>query len=161
VETAPDPEARSDSTTPPGAWLVDGYNVIQVTLLGGTDRSGWWRREARERLVERARALPEHPDRVFLVFDGTDPKPPPAPGDPGPHVVFAPSADEWILRRARQCVRDRVDATVVTADRRLADRCRSAGARVVQPGEFIAACRPAGEETAADGAATVTPPGDD
>ncbi|HEM45453.1 MAG TPA: hypothetical protein ENO23_00240, partial [Alphaproteobacteria bacterium] len=121
-------------------WLVDGYNVIQVTLLGGADRTGWWRRDARERLLDRVRWGAGELGPVWVVFDGPDPGPPPD-DDATLHVVFAPSADEWILRRART---DPARAVVVTADRRLAARCRRAGARIVPPGEFVTACRTEG-----------------
>jgi hypothetical protein len=124
--------------------LVDGYNVIQVTLLGGADRSGWWRSEARSRLATRAAGLPGGADAVWLVFDGPEPAPPPRPDAPGPHTVFAPSADDWILRRVK--ARRPAPTFVVTADRRLAGRCRGAGATVVSPGDFVAACRSAGSE---------------
>lgn len=120
-------------------WLVDGYNVLQVTLLGGEDRSDWWREPARARLLERVSGLPPDRGRVWVVFDGPDPLPEPE-GEPGPvQVVFAPSADDWIARRARQ--RRDAPCVVVTADRRLAGRCRHAGARIAAPGDFIGACR--------------------
>ena len=120
-------------------WLVDAFNVLSVTLLGGSTRSEWWRAPARERLIERARALPPARGVVWLVFDGPGPAPATASGA-GPHVVFAPSADDWILRRVKRGGGDGA-LVVVTSDRRLADRCRHAGARVIAPGEFVAACR--------------------
>jgi len=118
---------------------VDGYNVIQVVLLGGEDRDGWWRAPARQKLIDRARELPPERGRIWLVFDGSDPAAPVDEASPGPHLVFAPSADEWIARRVRATAPH--TTVVVTADRRLAGRCRHAGARVVAPSEFIAACR--------------------
>jgi rRNA-processing protein FCF1 len=54
-------------------------------------------------------------------------------------VVFAPSADDWLL----QAVRDAEEPSalvVVTADRQLADRIRHRGARIVSPRTFLARC---------------------
>ena len=58
----------------------------------------------------------------------------------GPRVVFATSADEWMLAALR-AASDPSRIAVVTADRRLADRARHCGARVVRPTEFAARCR--------------------
>jgi len=56
-------------------------------------------------------------------------------------VVFAPSADDWLVRRVRQA-----DAAgrlaVVTADRKVAARCRHAGSAVIAPRDFLAHCGP-------------------
>jgi len=124
--------------TPDTEWLVDAYNVLHVILLGGEDRSQWWRAEARDRLIERAARLPVDRGRVWLVFDGGAPTPEPDAEAVGPRVVFAPSADDWIHQRARRALGP--TPLVVTADRKLARRCRRVGARIVSPGDFIAAC---------------------
>jgi hypothetical protein len=55
-------------------------------------------------------------------------------------VVFAPSADEWLLRRLRSAP-DPSRLGVVTGDRRLAIRSRRRGARVIMPREFLDRCR--------------------
>jgi hypothetical protein len=65
---------------------------------------------------------------------------------PGPHRVFAPSADDWLLARVR-AAENPGRIAVVTADRRLAERARRRGARVVGPGEFLRRCT--GDEPAA------------
>lgn len=126
-------------------WLVDAYNVIHVTLLGGTDRSRWWTAPVRAQLIERAGRLPPGFGPVWLVFDGSDPAP---AGDALPgslNQVFAPSADEWIVRRLKAS--PEVERIVVTADRRLAGRCRHHGARILSPGEFVRACAEPEAET--------------
>lgn len=124
--------------TPETEWLVDAYNVLHVVLLGGEDRSEWWRARARDRLIERAAHLPIAHGRVWLVFDGGVPAAETDAEVAGPRIVFTPSADDWIHRRARQSIGPA--PRVVTADRKLARRCRRAGARIVSPGDFIAAC---------------------
>jgi hypothetical protein len=80
---------------------------------------------------------------VWVVFDGPDARELPDPGAAGgggarPRLVFAPSADDWLLRRARDAAPGEV--AIVTADRRLAARARSRGATVVSPREFLARC---------------------
>ena len=130
------PEAPSSPV-----WLVDGFNVVSVALLRDQgrmhEREGFWRRENREALVARARAFDDPSAEVWIVFDGAD-----ADGNDEhatPKTVFAPSADEWLLERVRaDATPERV--TVVTADRRLENRVRSRGARVVSPGDFLNRC---------------------
>jgi hypothetical protein len=134
--------ARADvaaiDATPDTAWLVDAYNVLHVILLGGEDRSQWWRATARDRLIERAARMPVDRGRVWLVFDGGVPAPESDAEGAGPRIVFTPSADDWIHQRARRSIGPA--PVVVTADRKLARRCRRVGARIVSPGDFIAAC---------------------
>jgi rRNA-processing protein FCF1 len=54
-------------------------------------------------------------------------------------VVFAPSADDWLLREVRSA-ENPSRVVVVTADRSLGDRARHAGASVVSPRDFLARC---------------------
>ena len=121
-------------------WLVDGYNVIHVTLLGGSERKEWWKAPIRDKLIERSAHLPSEQGTVWLIFDGTHPAPTGSEQPPHLQTVFAASADEWIVQRIKAS--PEVDRIVVTADRALSGRCRHWGARVVSPGEFIAACTP-------------------
>ena len=51
-------------------------------------------------------------------------------------AIFAPSADDFLLEQIG--ARERV--ALVTADRRLAERARRRGARVVAPAAFLARC---------------------
>lgn len=136
----PDPSPARNPTV----WLVDGYNALHVGLLRGGDREGaWWSRAGREALLERVRRFDGGAGTVSVVFDGPDPRELPDPGapvEPGsqPRLVFAPSADDWLLRRARDAAPGEV--AIVTADRRLAARARARGATVVSPREFLARC---------------------
>ncbi len=122
----------------PELWLVDGFNVLNAAILQGAERKGFWRSESRERLLARAAAFPD-PQHLCVVFDGEEPA---ADGGAGPQpvrVVFAPSADEWLLREVRRAPHpERV--VLVTADRSLGDRARHAGARVVSPRDFLKRC---------------------
>lgn len=120
-------------------WLVDGFNVLHAGVLRGADRRGWWREEVRARLLERVAGFEDAAAELWVVFDG------PGPGGSAeaeslrPRVVFAPSADEWLLDAVRDTP-DPASVVVVTADRQLADRARHRGARVVSPRAFLARC---------------------
>ena len=144
---APYPQqAVTEPTDPSGPlptlWLVDGFNLLHVTLLHGESREGWWRREGRERVIELARGFDAQDAEVVVVFDGT--QPPPTEADAGgPRVIFAAPADDWLLSAVRAAA-DPARVAVVTADRRLAARARHRGAQVVAPGLFAARCRPPG-----------------
>lgn len=138
--------------------LVDGFNVLHTVLLAGARDVAWWGRKARERLLERVAGWPEAGDAIWVAFDGSQPawsvlalefKGPSAEGSArGPivHGVFVESADDWIVRRARRA--EAPDRTiVVSADRKVAGRARSAGCLVWSPRAFIAACGEPGAET--------------
>jgi predicted RNA-binding protein with PIN domain len=114
-------------------WLVDGMNVV------GSRPDGWWRdrRGAMRALVERLEAFAARSgDDVAVVFDG---RPFELDGDGRVEVGFRPggrnAADdaiaEWVAADA-----DPGSMTVVTSDRELADRVRTAGASVVSAGAF-------------------------
>ena len=76
----------------------------------------------------------EHP-HVWVVFDGS--RPVREEGAGRLHAVFAPSADDWLVRRVKAAEQPgRV--VVVTADRSLANRARHHGAVVLKPGDFLA-----------------------
>ena len=122
----------------PELWLVDGFNVVQVALLGGRDRDAWWSAERRAELLARASRLSASGARVEVVFDGAR-QGPDAEG-PGPRQVFAESADAWLVARVR-AAGEPGRVAVVTADRRLAGRVRHMGARVVAPREFLRLCQ--------------------
>lgn len=132
-------ESVSVSRTESPVWLVDGFNVVQVGLLGGQDRSAWWTGERRALLLARVEALEPLEAPVWVVFDGGSPLREPDEGARA-RVVFTPSADQWLVDRVRKA-EDPHRLVVVTADRRLAARVRHHGARVESPGEFLTRCR--------------------
>jgi len=125
------PGVEPDPPTPT-LWLVDGYNTIGVGLLAGRSREGWWTSNHRRELLRRASGFEEDGAEIWVVFDGA--KPSQDAGAGRVREVFAPDADAWLLRRVE------AGAAVVTADRRLAERVRRRGARVVSPGDFLARC---------------------
>ncbi len=123
----------------PQVWLVDGFNLLHVAVLKGEERGEWWREPARARVLELADALPDPGAEVWVVFDGE--RPDAGQDRPGRvRQVFAPSADEWLVRRIKDSSRG-TPVAVVTADRSLADRARHHGAQVVSPQAFAARCR--------------------
>ena len=81
------------------------------------------------------------PGTVCIVFDGNEPAA--EQKSANPWVVFAQSADQWIVKQVRES-RDPSVLAVVSADRQLTGRCRHAGARIVAPRDFVALC-PSGE----------------
>jgi len=133
--------------------LVDGFNVLHAVLLGKERESGWWQREARERLLRRASLWPDPSDELWVAFDGAQPAwsvwsepvarimPRADSGDPGPmiHSVYVESADDWIVRRARRTPNPE-RTVVVSADRKVAGRARSAGCEVWTPWAFVSRC---------------------
>ncbi|MBW2240633.1 MAG: NYN domain-containing protein [Deltaproteobacteria bacterium] len=132
----------------PEHWLVDGFNVLHVALLHGRERGRWWRAEARDQLLSRIQRF-EGPGKVCVVFDGprpeTDPEPPATGVSPelppaaAHRIVFAPSADDWLLAEIRKHANP-IRLAIVTADRRLADRARHRGAQIQSPRDFLARC---------------------
>ena len=101
--------------------IVDGMNVI------GSVPDGWWRDRsgAMRRLLASLRALGE--DDVVLVLDGR----PRDLGDTGGvRLRFAAVADDAIAALAG------ASDTVVTSDRRLAERVRARGADVIGAAAF-------------------------
>jgi predicted RNA-binding protein with PIN domain len=121
----------------PTIWLVDGYNVLHATVLGGKDRSQWWTGSRRRELLERVSGFDADAE-VWIVFDGPDDSGAEAEL-PGPRCVFAASADDWLVDRVRKA-EDPTAIAVVTADRQVAGRARGRGARIVSPKDFLARC---------------------
>ncbi len=128
---------RAELREAPALWLVDGFNVLNVAVLQGAERADFWGPGARARLLALVERFPGAPG-VIVVFDGARPAESGREGA-GPHSVFAPDADAWLLGALR-AHGDPGRVAVVTADRRLAARARHRGARIVSPGEFVAAC---------------------
>jgi predicted RNA-binding protein with PIN domain len=117
-------------------WLVDGMNVI------GSRPDGWWRdrRGAQRRLAaDLARFAADRGEAVTVVFDGrpwAD-----APGEALLDVRFATrggpdAADDDIARIVREEPHPGL-LRVVTSDRALAERARTAGAEVVGAGSLL------------------------
>jgi predicted RNA-binding protein with PIN domain len=116
-------------------WIVDGNNVM------GSRPDGWWRdrRAAQRRLVAQLEAFAAaRREPVTVIFDGAEHA---AGGGVRVAVRFA-------RRRGRDAADDDVAAlvashpepsslVVATSDQALADRVRSAGARVVGAGELL------------------------
>jgi len=127
-----------DAGSEPSIWLLDGFNVLHAGPLGGRDRSEWWTEPRRDELLEIAARFDDRSAEVWVVFDG--PHETEARDEAhGPHPVFAPSADAWLLERVR-AADDPSRIAVVTADRKVADRARHLGARVYSPHDFLARC---------------------
>lgn len=124
----------------PAAWLIDGFNLLHAAVLRGRDRKDWWRAEARERVVDLVRELEAPGAEVVIVFDGQRPADEPDRELAGPQVVFAASADDWLLAAVRRAP-DPSRVVLVTADRQLADRARHRGARILGPTAFRERCR--------------------
>ena len=138
-------ESRGGSRRPtsaPSLWLVDGYNVLHAGVLRGRDRRGWWTAPVQSRLVAIADTFEDPEARIVVVFDGRDPEAPRA-AEPAPtsrvELVYAPSADDWLVRHVRSSqAPERI--AVVTADRQVQGRARHGGAHVVSPLAFLARC---------------------
>ena len=124
----------------PVAWLIDGFNLLHAAVLRGRDRQDWWRAEARERVVDLVRELDAPGAEVVIVFDGKRPPEEPERESAGPQVVFAASADDWLLAAVRRAP-EPSRVVLVTADRQLADRARHRGARILGPTAFRERCR--------------------
>jgi hypothetical protein len=140
--------------------------VLHAVFLGKDRSDGWWRREHRERLLERLCEWRGGPDQIWVAFDGTKPAesiwaepaaipfptPTPTKGQtaaarvgvvqgPTIYTVFVESADDWIVRRARKA-EDPTRMIVVSADRKVAGRARSAGCEILTPWTFMGGCGP-------------------
>ena len=127
-----------DRAERPRVWLIDGFNVVQRSLLGGREREAWWTAPRREELLARSASFDDASAEIWVVFDG------PAPSQAldsqtRPRQIFAHSADEWVLERVRGAENPKQIA-VVTDDRRLASRVRRRGAQVVATIEFLRRC---------------------
>ncbi len=147
-------------------WLLDGYNVLHAALLPGEMRSQtrWWGSEGRERLIQcvqhfdeiRAEkksespktALEHNPTRdlqnqtqIWIVFDGEDPHPESEQPSDQIQVLFRPSADDYLVSRARRSACPD-SLFIVSSDKQVAGRCAHAGAQIVKPRDFVARCSP-------------------
>ena len=130
--------------------LVDGFNVLHAVLLGKEREDGWWRREPRERLLRRISTWQNGPDEFWVAFDGSRPawsvwaEPIAVPltshsHSTTVHNVFVESADDWIVRRARRATHPE-RTIVVSGDRKVTGRARSAGCEIWTPWALISRC---------------------
>jgi hypothetical protein len=105
-------------------WIVDGDNVL------GSRRDDVRKRRLASAVASLSRRLGRP---ILLVFDGPDPGVP----FPGEVIWSGPGAraDDVIRARVLRST-DPKGWTVVTDDRPLGDRCRTAGARVVRCAVF-------------------------
>ncbi|MCH7891712.1 MAG: hypothetical protein IH921_09435, partial [Gemmatimonadetes bacterium] len=87
----------------PMIWLVDGFNVLHASVLGGRDRSRWWSASHRTELLGRIREFDDPGAEIWVVFDGpgADSQASTSPAEDSSHAwvqtVFAPSADDWLV----------------------------------------------------------------
>jgi len=134
-------EARTGAPAP-CLWLVDGYNVLHAGVLRGRDRRGWWTASVQSRLVAIADTFEDPAAQIIVVFDAAKPEAPRAAEPPPPsrvRLVYAPSADDWLVRHVRTSqAPERI--AVVTADRQVQGRARHGGASVISPLAFLARC---------------------
>lgn len=119
-------------------WYFDGYNTLHAVLLGRERDVPWWHRDYQLRVVTWVESLYEQSPidgaPVTVVFDAGRPlSDSETVNSPTVSVVYAPSADEWIVAT---CRRNRV--RVVSADRSLTDRAKALGAQIFKPWAFEA-----------------------
>jgi predicted RNA-binding protein with PIN domain len=110
--------------------VVDGANVV------GSRPDGWWRDRAGAacRLFERLLAADLPHERVVLVLEGAARQGVPTGESGRIRAVHAPrSGDDAIVDTVVAACREGGTVTVVTADRALQDRVRTAGAQVTGP----------------------------
>jgi predicted RNA-binding protein with PIN domain len=140
--TPMEPPAAPTPRPEPEIWLVDGFNVLHAGVLKGRDRAGWWTAPVQLRLLERIARFEPLEAELWVVFDAAHPtseRCAPGPELARVKLVFAASADDWLVRRARQSESpDRL--AVVTGDRQVGGRVRHAGAQIVSPRIFLARC---------------------
>jgi predicted RNA-binding protein with PIN domain len=115
--------------------ILDGYNLLFREGEASDDVS---LRDLREEFLRRVDARRETGQEVTVVFDGRAGAGPRRSGRPGLRVVWARaprSADDVIVDLVRKEPRHQV--TVVTRDRELVARVKSAGGRVASPEAFF------------------------
>lgn len=140
------PEIEADDAAPPDEpriWLVDGYNVLHAGVLRGRDRREWWSAASQARLLAVVETFDDPHAEIWVVFDDARPGSGERCAVPEAgcraRVAFAPSADDWLVKRVRTAERPG-ELAVVTADRQVRERSRHRGARVVSPLAFLARC---------------------
>jgi predicted RNA-binding protein with PIN domain len=117
--------------------IIDGFNLLHAVVLVGRDRAKWWQPAAQRRLVERVEQLPlSYYPSIWIVFDrrpSTNEVPEGVTSnDSRLRIVYAPSADEWIVQEVEHLA-PQYAITVVTADRPLRERVRHVGGSLLSP----------------------------
>ena len=138
-------ERPADWPQQSAVWLLDGFNVLHAALFTDRDRTSWWGAEHRERLITAVREFADAANEIWIVFDGKRDDEPDArrlrtSGGIPIFIVFAPSADDWLVRQVRSCGAAET-ISVVTRDRRVGGRVRHKGASVVAPARFLDLCK--------------------
>lgn len=124
--------------------IIDGFNVLHAGVLVGRERAGWWQEPAQRRLVARVEQFtnPSYPE-IWVIFDRrsdrSSQRTDVTSQDARIRVVYAPSADDWIVEQVEALSGQR-PVTVVTSDRLLRNRVRQAGGELLSPSRFLAAC---------------------
>jgi hypothetical protein len=114
---------------------VDGFNVLHACVLRGRDRRSWWSPEAQRAVAEWLDPFALRHD-VALVFDASSARSPCcSAAGLAATLLYAPSADDAIIELVRANTPAR-RVHVVTADRPLRDRTRTAGAELARPWDF-------------------------
>jgi len=144
--SGPSSDAPPDAPAPepsPRIWLVDGYNVLHAGVLRGRDRREWWSAAVQQRLVDVAESFDDARAEIWVVFDDARPGRSERCREPEPpcrvRIAYAPSADDWLVKRVRRAERP-AELAVVTGDRQVQGRSRHRGAHVVSPLAFLARC---------------------
>lgn len=124
--------------------IIDGFNVLHAGVLVGRERAGWWQEPAQRRLVARVEQFtnPSYPE-IWVIFDRrsdrSSQRTDVTSQDARIRVVYAPSADDWIVEQVEALSGQR-PVTVVTSDRLLRNRVRQASGELLSPSRFLAAC---------------------
>lgn len=114
--------------------VVDGANVV------GSRPDGWWRDRAGAagRLHGRLAVADTSYDEIVLVLEGQAKAGVPAGRDAHVRTVHAAKdGDTRIVEEVANLRRQGHDAVVVTADRELAQRVETLGARTMSPGWLL------------------------
>ncbi len=128
----------------------------------GSAEPQWWSEARREHLASLAARLADPNAEICLVFDARhllEAHESPQAHSPQAQeseadeqlahetdgkrirIVFAPSADEWIVATVKEIQKTKRETRVVTADRVLANRVRCRGATIVPTDEFVELCQ--------------------
>ena len=129
--------STSDIDSSHGVVLVDGFNLLHAAVLKGRERGLWWDVSHQRQVRELVGRYPG-PGECWTVFDAKGEHSHRLPEAERHQLVYAPSADDWIVEFCRTA--PAASVIVVSADRSLQDRARNHGARRVSPWAFAEEC---------------------